>query len=1209
MNKKNEMKTRLLALGLSGVLLFSEALPTFAAEISDGTEYVNMETEEGNIPESEIEDSEKNTDDDEINIAEVGQDEIVEDFTDADVDNNEIETEIEEEQSSGGEFDDENDWAVKAELSSEVKEIQHQKGSSALHVTSVSYKLIYPDGSILTGKGKEQDSCIDGKYDELYEWALKSSDGEVYSIDDEDMPDGTYSLVMRYLCNDWFVIGECPNLYIKVTEEKQWAVKASLTSSINGFSIPQGFGNIDDKDFLTYKLENQYGEISTRTCNEGIYDIAFNPYELRLKNAAGEIFYTSTAPLGQYDIVLGYADTEFVELTTCEDCKVTVVDPAKLVDKKLNAGSNEITATRMSGDNIKLYTFTPDDTGEYYVKGDFYYCDYWSSVLDEDANLFHAGSKSITLQGGIRYYFWFYYRNKVITGNTKKYKISLNKKKEATKIEILDGQKTYRTLSDTPYLNDWKIRFTYADESVKEYRFDELWEYGNLPYEWLGIDLRIPSLDVAGLTDPYGNVVYGDNIYEKYDTPGTYKISLYKKTYYQEPDPDDEDLYIENEKKEILGTYEITIKESKDEDFINQKLYMGKNSVVVYPYNIFYKVQADTQKEYLIKIPSCEFIVAYKKGEKFGFLSGYGMYLNQDDEKKLQIVESSNEHYVIKIKPEDGQQVWLTLNNGEGNDSIEGDITIVPVDGCEHEYQLTETQEPTCDKSGKKIYTCSKCKESYEEVIPAKGHKQEVRNKKDATYTEKGYTGDIYCSECGEKLSEGTEIPMLTPDDETVIKANAFSNRADLVDINIEDIVVEIGDEAFSDCQNLTNIYFHGNCPKFGTDIFKNVKATAYYPYTDSTWSLDKLQGYGGEITWIPWNPETKEPAKRDLSICVSDIATSGYTYNGEAQAPKVTLTDGDYILEEGKDYQISCTDNQDAGTASFTITGDGTYGGTLEGTFLIDKAEPVLELEKEIIATSVGKFDKIDWKTLETDGELSRSVEDEDMAWVSNTDLDEGIYYSPEKTGTVKVTVTAEEGRNYLKGSTSFTLEIAKGINRIYAGNIVRNYSSRKQYITTDWTSDGNWEKVTFTSNSKYVKINSAGKITIAKGFVGQATITIKVKANENYNAGTKKVTVTVKPVATGIYKVTNSARRKATVTWKKNTTGTGYAIQYSRNKSFSSGVKTVYISRNRTTRAILSSLAKGKTYYVRVATYKTAGKKKILSSWSKAKSVKIRK
>ena len=581
-------------------------------------------------------------------------------------------------------------------------------------------------------------------------------------------------------------------------------------------------------------------------------------------------------------------------------------------------------------------------------------------------------------------------------------------------------------------------------------------------------------------------------------------------------------------------------------------------------------------------------------------------------------VPETEGNYPVTVSYEDGDIVDGDLNP-VALEIVNGGIQVAGDGEHKHNFTETVTRKPACTEKGIKTYTCT-CGESYTEDIEATGHgKTEILNRVEPTYEKEGYTGDTCCSICKQilipgttiprKEKEDTEIPIHTPENETVIKANAFSNCADLVDVNIKDTVTEIGDEAFADCQNLTNIYFYGNCPKFGADIFKNVKATAYYPYTDSTWTLDKLQGYGGEITWLPWDPETKEPAKRDLSICVSEIATSGYTYTGKAQTPKVTLTDGDYVLEEGKDYQISCSDNTDAGAASFTITGDGNYGGSLEGTFQIDKAEPVLKLEKETIEISVGDFSEIRWKTLETDGELSRSVENEDMVWVSDTDLNEGIYYSAEKAGTVKVVITAEEGRNYLEGSTSFTLKIAKGINKIYADNIVRNYSSRKQYITTDWISVGNWEGLTFTSNSKYVKVNTSGKITIAKGFTGQATITIKVKADENYNANTKMVTVTVKPTATSIYKVTNSARRKATVTWKKNTTGTGYAIQYSGNKSFKSGVKTVYISRNNTVKTALSGLAKGKTYYVRIATYKTAGKKKILSSWSKVKSIKIRK
>ena len=68
---------------------------------------------------------------------------------------------------------------------------------------------------------------------------------------------------------------------------------------------------------------------------------------------------------------------------------------------------------------------------------------------------------------------------------------------------------------------------------------------------------------------------------------------------------------------------------------------------------------------------------------------------------------------------------------------------------------------------------CEVCGEHYGEVDPdnhAGG--TELKNKKDATCTEKGYTGDTYCKGCGEKLSDGKDIPMLDHDysDWTIIR-------------------------------------------------------------------------------------------------------------------------------------------------------------------------------------------------------------------------------------------------------------------------------------------------------------------------------------------------------------------------------------------------------------------------------------------------------
>ena len=76
-----------------------------------------------------------------------------------------------------------------------------------------------------------------------------------------------------------------------------------------------------------------------------------------------------------------------------------------------------------------------------------------------------------------------------------------------------------------------------------------------------------------------------------------------------------------------------------------------------------------------------------------------------------------------------------------------------------HEHVWGEgaiTTKPTCTTPGVKTYTCSVCQKTKTEEIPATGHQHtEVRNVKEATCKEEGYTGDTYCTDCGEKLSSG----------------------------------------------------------------------------------------------------------------------------------------------------------------------------------------------------------------------------------------------------------------------------------------------------------------------------------------------------------------------------------------------------------------------------------------------------------------------
>lgn len=127
-----------------------------------------------------------------------------------------------------------------------------------------------------------------------------------------------------------------------------------------------------------------------------------------------------------------------------------------------------------------------------------------------------------------------------------------------------------------------------------------------------------------------------------------------------------------------------------------------------------------------------------------------------------------------------------------------------------HEMKLTEAKQPTCCEEGNiEYYTCSVCGKLFSDadglnpledtVIPADESlhfggeancsqkavceicgkeygeldpdkhqgETEIKNAKEATETEEGYTGDTVCKGCGEILIKGEVIPAAIPTDES----------------------------------------------------------------------------------------------------------------------------------------------------------------------------------------------------------------------------------------------------------------------------------------------------------------------------------------------------------------------------------------------------------------------------------------------------------
>jgi len=120
----------------------------------------------------------------------------------------------------------------------------------------------------------------------------------------------------------------------------------------------------------------------------------------------------------------------------------------------------------------------------------------------------------------------------------------------------------------------------------------------------------------------------------------------------------------------------------------------------------------------------------------------------------------------------------------------------------------------------------------------------------------------------------------------------------------------------------------------------------------------------------------------------------------------------------------------------------------------------------------------------------------------------------------------------------------------------------------------------------------------------VGKYKVTITFKGNYS---GKKTVYFKIVPKGTSVSKVT-AAKKSLKVKLKKQTSQTtGYQIQYSTSKKFTSA-KTVTVKSSKTTSATIKSLKAKKTYYVRVRTFKTVKGTKYYSSWSSYKSKKTK-
>lgn len=344
--------------------------------------------------------------------------------------------------------------------------------------------------------------------------------------------------------------------------------------------------------------------------------------------------------------------------------------------------------------------------------------------------------------------------------------------------------------------------------------------------------------------------------------------------------------------------------------------------------------------------------------------------------------------------------------------------------------------------------------------------------------------------------------------------------------------------------------------------------------------------------------PELEENRLRSIT---AEVNTGQVTYNGMPQKPQITVRDENGTAVPASGYKAEYKNNINAGTARIIVSGTGYYKGTQTLSFVIQKARQKLTVKSSGYTKQVGDKAFSLGAVSSGDGKISYASSNTSVLRVSA-----GGAATPVKKGTAYITVKAGESGNYL---ASQEVKIKVTVLAVPSLKVAKT-SWKKTYGSKPFSLGAKTSKgasITYkTSDKKVVTVSAKGAVTV-KG-PGQAVITVSSTA-KGQGTAVKTVRITIVPKKLAAPALKSKKSKQLTVTWKKDTKVTGYEVEAAPNKKFKTGVIRTTIAKYKTTSATLKKLTGGKTYYVRVRSFKKSAGGIVYSNWSTVKSIKIKK
>lgn len=325
-----------------------------------------------------------------------------------------------------------------------------------------------------------------------------------------------------------------------------------------------------------------------------------------------------------------------------------------------------------------------------------------------------------------------------------------------------------------------------------------------------------------------------------------------------------------------------------------------------------------------------------------------------------------------------------------------------------------------------------------------------------------------------------------------------------------------------------------------------------------------------------------------DKDLADGDIVISGLpesvTYTGSGIEPQFTVTFGDIALVKGTDYTVTYSDNENAGTATVTISGQGNYTGTKEAKFTIAPAAAA-----GTVTISGNNYEVGTELTAEVSGDKHGTLT---YQWYANGTAVAGETNSTYtiKAGDTSVYVVATSSGNYEGTLTSSAIEVGKtpipgGVSLVVSGDSTP-VAGEQLTVTVANAPEGFAYSIQWLRDGVAIPGETGTTYTLTDADKGH-TISAKLVPGEGYTGEiVANQGVSVAATVPGKLAVTATAGdRTATIRWTVDDGGspiTQYKIQLGENTIYVDGGTTSYI---------FSGLSNGDTYKITVTAINAMG------------------